>query len=122
MDVFSPSGRLLQRLEHGPWFNAPWGLTLASGDFGLYSHDVLVGQFGTGEILVFDPVTGRFKGKLLDESSQPITIDGLWGLSFGNGGTAGSATALFFTAGPNDESNGLFGTLTAVQKIQGNGQ
>jgi uncharacterized protein (TIGR03118 family) len=122
VDVFSPSGRLLQRLEHGPWFNAPWGLALASGDFGLYSHDVLVGQFGTGEILAFDPVTGRFKGKLLDESSQPITIDGLWGLSFGNGGTAGSATALFFTAGPNDESNGLFGTLTAVQKIQGNGQ
>jgi uncharacterized protein (TIGR03118 family) len=122
VDVFSPSGRLLQRLEHGPWFNSPWGLTLASSDFGLFSHDVLVGQFGSGEILAFDPVTGRYKGKLLDTSNQPITIDGLWGLSFGNGGKAGAATALYFTAGPNGESNGLFGTITPVQAIQGNDQ
>ena len=63
VDVFSPSGRLLQRLEHGPWFNAPWGLTLASSDFGLFSHDVLVGQFGSGEILAFNPVTGQLRGK-----------------------------------------------------------
>lgn len=122
VDVFSPSGRLLQRLEHGPWFNGPWGLTLASSDFGLFSHDVLVGQFGSGEILAFDPVTGRFKGKLLDTSNQPITIDGLWALSFGNGGTAGAANSLYFTAGPNHESDGLFGKITAVQKIQGNDQ
>jgi uncharacterized protein (TIGR03118 family) len=122
VDVFSPSGRLLQRLEHGPWFNGPWGLALASSDFGLFSHDVLVGQFGSGEILAFDPVTGKFKGKLLDTSNNPIAIDGLWGLSFGNGGSAGAANALYFTAGPNGESDGLFGTITAVQKIQGNDQ
>ena len=122
VDVFSPSGRLLLRLEHGSWFNAPWGLTLASGDFGLYSHDVLVGQFGSGEILAFNPVTGAFEGNLLNTSSEPLTIDGLWGLSFGNGATAGPATSLFFTAGPNQESNGLFGTITPVQKLPGNGQ
>jgi len=120
VDVFSPWGRLLLRLEHGPWFNAPWGLTLASSDFGLFSHDALVGQFGSGEILAFNPVTGEFEGKLLNTSNQPITIDGLWALAFGNGATAGPATSLFFTAGPNQESNGLFGTITAVQKIQGN--
>ena len=122
VDVFSPSGRLLQRLEHGPWFNAPWGLALASSDFGLFSHDVLVGQFGSGEILAFNPVTGEFKGKLLNTSNQPIAIDGLWALAFGNGATAGPETSLFFTAGPDHESNGLFGTITAVQKIQGNDQ
>jgi uncharacterized protein (TIGR03118 family) len=122
VDVFSPSGRLLQRLEHGPWFNAPWGLTLASSDFGLFSHDVLVGQFGSGEILAFDPLTGRFKGKLLDTSNNPITISGLWALSFGNGGSAGAANSLYFTAGPNGESDGLFGDINAVQKIQGNDQ
>jgi len=122
VDVFSPSGRLLQRLEHGPWFNGPWGLALASSDFGLFSHDVLVGQFGSGEILAFDPVTGRFKGKLLDTSNQPITIGGLWGLSFGTGGNAGAANGLYFTAGPNGESDGLFGKITAMQKIQGNDQ
>ena len=122
VDVFSPSGRLLQRLEYGPWFNAPWGLALASSDFGLYSHDVLVGQFGSGEILAFDPVTGKYKGKLLDTTNNPITIDGLWGISFGNGSSVGAATALYFAAGPNGESNGLFGMITAVQKIQGNDQ
>lgn len=122
VDVFSPSGRLLQRLEHGPWFNAPWGLALASSDFGLFSHDVLVGQFGSGEILAFNPVTGEFMGKLLNTSNQPIAIDGLWALAFGNGATAGPETSLFFTAGPDHESNGLFGTITAVQKIQGNDQ
>jgi uncharacterized protein (TIGR03118 family) len=122
VDVFSPSGRLLHRLEHGPWFSGPWGLTLASGDFGLFSHDVLVGQFGSGEIVAFDPVTGQFKGKLLDMNNQPIAIDGLWALGFGNDGKAGPATTLFFTAGPDHESNGLFGTLTAVQNIQGNDQ
>jgi uncharacterized protein (TIGR03118 family) len=122
VDVFSPSGRLIQRLEHGPWFNAPWGLALASSDFGLFSHDVLVGQFGSGEILAFDPVTGRFKGKLLGTNNQPISIPGLWALSFGNGGKAGPLNSLYFTAGPDSESNGLFGTLTAVQNIQGNDQ
>ena len=116
VDVFSPSGRLLQRFEHGPWLNAPWGLTLASEDFGVFSHDVLVGQFGSGEILAFNPVTGHFEGKLLNSSNQPITIDGLWGLGFGNGGNAGPANTLYFAAGPNQESNGLFGMITAVQK------
>ena len=122
VDVFSPSGRLLQRLEHGPWFNPPWGLTLASEDFGLFSHDLLVGQFGSGEILAFNPVTGRFQGKLLNTSNQPITIDGLWGLGFGNGDTAGPENTLYFASGPDHESNGLFGAITAVQKIQGNDQ
>jgi len=58
VDIFSPGGQLLLRLDHGPWFNAPWGMTLASSDFGKHSHDLLVGQFGSGEILVFNPVTG----------------------------------------------------------------
>jgi len=122
VDVFSPSGRLLQRLEHGPWFNGPWAITLASQDFGLFSHDVLVGNFGSGEILAFNPVTGRFEGRLLNTSNEPITIDGLWGLGFGNGANAGPENTLFFAAGPNHEADGLFGMITAVQKIQGNGQ
>jgi uncharacterized protein (TIGR03118 family) len=117
VDVFSPSGRLLRRLEHGPGLNAPWGLTLASSDFGVFSHDVLVGQFGSGDILAFNPVTGAYEGRLRDTKNQPIIIVGLWALAFGNGVStgAGSGTTLYFTA-----STGLFGTLTAVQNIQGN--
>jgi uncharacterized protein (TIGR03118 family) len=120
VDVFSPRGRLLSRLEAGPWFNAPWGLALASSDFGSHSHDVLVGQFGSGEILAFDAVTGRFRGKLQDANNNPIHIDGLWAIAFGNDASAGPATTLFFTAGPDDESNGVFGTVTAIENVQGN--
>ena len=83
VDVFSPRGRLLMRLEDGNWFNAPWGLTLAPRDFGTFSHRILVGQFGSGEILAFDAVTGRFEGKLRDQNNNSIALKGLWGLEIG---------------------------------------
>ena len=120
VDIFSPSGILLKRLEHNNWLNGPWGLAVASGDFGRFSHEILVGQFGSGQILVFNPLTGDFVGRLLDKNNNPITIDGLWAIAFGNDAKAGPATTLFFTAGPSGESQGLFGTITAIQNIQGN--
>jgi uncharacterized protein (TIGR03118 family) len=120
VDVFSPGGRLLHRLQHGQWFNAPWGMAQAPTDFGANSHNILVGQFGSGQILVFDPVTGKFKGPLYDATNTPIVIDGLWGLAFGSGGTgSGPATTLYFTAGPDGEQHGLFGTITAVENVLG---
>jgi uncharacterized protein (TIGR03118 family) len=119
VDVFSPSGQLLHHLQHGNWFNAPWGMAQASADFGANSHDILVGQFGSGQILVFDPVTGRFKGTLNDATNAPIVIDGLWGLSFGGPTTSGPGNALFFTAGPGGEQHGLFGTITAIENVLG---
>jgi uncharacterized protein (TIGR03118 family) len=122
VDIFSPYGFLIRRLQHGSWLNAPWGVALASGDFGKYSHDVLVGNFGSGEITVFDPQTGAYLGKLDDATGKPIVIGGLWGLSFGNGASAGSATALYFAAGSNGEQNGLLGSIAAVENIQGNDQ
>ena len=73
------------RLEHGDWFNAPWGLTLAPTDFGAFSHKVIVGQFGSGEILAFDAITGRFEGKFKDQNDTVISINGLWALAFGDG-------------------------------------
>jgi len=123
VDVFTPGGRLVQRLEHGDWLNAPWGLVLASGDFGAFSHHVLVGQFKSGEIAAYT-ATGHFVGKVRNASDEVLSIDGLWALSFGNGARAGLATTLYFTAGPQDEAHGLFGTLTPVPaELQlGNGQ
>jgi len=120
--VFSPSGRFLQELQPGPWFNAPWGLAMAPSDFGLFSHNILVGQLGSGEIVAFDAVAGKFEGKLLDSNNNPITIDGLSALSFGNNGSAGPATGLFFTAGPNAFTNGLFGVIfpKAGDNLEGN--
>lgn len=120
VDVFSPTGRLLNRLQHGWWFSGPWGIAQASSDFGAYSHDILVGNFGSGQIAAFDPVTGQFLGLLEDGSNNPIVIDGLWGLAFGGGNTnSGPATTLFFTAGPSGEQHGLFGTITAVENVLG---
>ena len=125
VDVFSPRGRLLMRLEHGNWFNAPWGLTLAPSDFGTFSHRILVGQFGSGEILAFNAVTGRFQGKLRDQNNRSIALKGLWGLAFGAGDqTSGPANTLFFNQGLNGGNDGLFGKLTpiAADIDPGNGQ
>ncbi len=121
--VFRPDGNLIQTLQRGNWFNGPWGLTAAPSDFGAYSHDILVGNFGSGEIIAFDPVTGKYRGRLRDAKNNPIQIQGLWGISFGNGTAAGGpATSLFFGAGPGQEANGLFGSLTPIQNNAGNDQ
>ncbi len=122
VDVFSPLGFLVRRLQHGPWLNGPWAMAIAPGDFGIYSHDLLVGNFGSGQVAVYDPATGFFKGLLNDASGNPIAIDGLWGLSFGSGGASGSATALYFSAGSDGEAHGLFGTITPVENPLGNSQ
>jgi uncharacterized protein (TIGR03118 family) len=123
VDVFSPSGMLLRRFEHGPWLNAPWGLALAPGDFGAFSHNLLVGQFGSGGVAVYDVSSGRFVGMMQDDKGAQLSIDGLWALSFGNGATAGPLNTLYFTAGIQDESHGLLGSLTPVSAAPfGNGQ
>jgi uncharacterized protein (TIGR03118 family) len=118
--VFSPRGRLLLRLQHGRWFNAPWGVALAPSDFGVFSHEFLIGNFGDGTIHAFNSVTGRFDGTVLTSGDQALTIDGLWALQFGGGDltNSGSATQLFFTAGPGDEKHGLFGKISPAPDEQ----
>ena len=121
VNVYSPSGKLLLKLQRGHFFNAPWGMALASGDFGVYSHSILVGQFGSGEILAFDPLSGNYKGTLNAPDNTPLKIDGLWALAFGSGqAAAGSATTLYVTGGPNGEANGIFASITAVENVEGN--
>ncbi|MBS1801899.1 MAG: TIGR03118 family protein [Acidobacteria bacterium] len=122
VDVYTPWGHLIHRLQHGWWLNAPWGMAQAPSDFGAFSHDILVGQFGTGKIAVFDPVTGDFIGHLNDASNKPIAIEGLWAIAFGSGGTSGPANNLFFAAGPDDESHGLFGFIAPVENVLGGDQ
>ena len=118
VDVFSNAGRRLQRLQHGMWFNAPWGIALAPSNFGEFSHTILVGNFRGGTIAAFNPLTGRFMGNVLNPDGSELKIDGLWALEFGNGSGAGPAQTLFFTAGPNNEKDGLFGTLTPIDDEQ----
>jgi uncharacterized protein (TIGR03118 family) len=112
--VYDRQGRRLARLEHGDWFNAPWGVALAPADFGEFSHTLLVGNFRGGTIAAFNPLTGRFLGNVRNADGSTVNIDGLWALAFGNGGASGPGSTLFFTAGPDNETNGLFGTLTPV--------
>jgi uncharacterized protein (TIGR03118 family) len=112
VDVFTTEGRLVRRLiSRGP-LNSPWAVTVAPGSgFGTASHQLLIGNFGDGAINVFDRTNGAFRGALDDSNGDSIAIDGLWALSFGGGGAAGPTTTLFFTAGPHEEANGLFGKI-----------
>ena len=114
VDVFDTNGTLIRRFASQGTLNSPWGLTLAPNGFGRFGKNLLVGNFGDGRINAFDPDTGAFRGQLQGQggSSNPITIDGLWALGFGNGGLAGPTDTLFFTAGPNEETHGLFGSIT----------
>jgi uncharacterized protein (TIGR03118 family) len=114
VDVFNTSGHLLRRFAAHGTLNSPWGLALAPSNFGQFSNDMLVGDFGDGRINAFDPTSGAFLGQLTDQAGNPITIDGLWGLVFGNGASAGLTNELFFTAGINGEADGLFGKITST--------
>lgn len=112
VDKFSPSGKLLQRLEGGPWLNAPWGVALAPADFGFYNNHLLIGNAGSGQIAVYDVASGRFDSLLRDANGHALQNDRLWALKFGNGQAAGPSNWLFFTAGIGDEAHGLFGFFT----------
>jgi uncharacterized protein (TIGR03118 family) len=120
VDVFDTTGKLVRAFAAHGTLNSPWGLVM-TGDFGKFSHALLVGNFGDGRINAFDPATGTFLGQLDDQHGKPITINGLWGLTFGNGFEGGHSNVLFFAAGINDESDGLFGTLRAMSDDQDGG-
>ena len=114
VDKFDVQGNFIGRLITGGALNSPWGLALAPAGFGDFGGDLLVGNFGDGRINAYDPTSGALLGTLLDPSANPIVIDGLWGLRFGIGGTPATAENLYFTAGPDGESHGLFGMLVQV--------
>jgi uncharacterized protein (TIGR03118 family) len=111
VDVFAPNGDLLQRLVSRGELDSPWAVTLAPPTFGVFGGDILVGNFGNGRINVYDPTSGEFQGKLRRPDGAPIAIDGLWGLRFAPASPGAGPNTLFFTAGINDEADGLFGTL-----------
>ena len=111
VDKFSPSGKLLQRLERGPWLDAPWGVAIAPANFGFYSNHVLIGNAGSGQIAVYD-ANGHFDDLLRDSNGHALQNDRLWALRFGNDHSAGPSNWLYFTAGIGGEAHGLFGFFT----------
>jgi uncharacterized protein (TIGR03118 family) len=118
VDVYSLDGQFEQRLISAGPLDSPWGMALAPTSFGPFGGDLLVGNFGDGRINAFDPLTGLLLGTLSDENGNPIVNQGLWGITFGNGGNGGSRDILYFTAGiPGSgsvEDHGLFASLSTV--------
>ena len=115
VDVYDVDGNLLGRVAQHGQLNAPWGLAWAPASFGRFGGDLLVGNFGDGQINAYAELpNGQFehRGTLRSSDGGKLSIDGLWALEFGNDHAAGPSTTLFFTAGPNDESDGLFGSIT----------
>jgi uncharacterized protein (TIGR03118 family) len=119
VEIFTPSGKHIGHLEHGDWFNAPWGVVWTTRDFGEFSNAILVGNFRSGWIAAFNGFTHKFIGWVRNPNDSLVTIDGLWSLTFGNDANAGPANTLFFTAGINNETDGLFGTITPVDGLDG---
>ncbi len=119
VELFSPSGKHIGHLEHGDWFNAPWGVVWTTRDFGEFSNAILIGNFRSGWIAAFNGFTHKFIGFVKNADGSLMTIDGLWSLTFGNDGGAGPANTLFFTAGINNEVDGLFGTITPLDGLDG---
>jgi len=117
VSVFDLNGKLLQHLVSGGPLNSPWGLAIAPANFGAFSGDLIVGNFGDGFMNAFDPATGALLGTLQDQNANPIELRGLWGLIVGNGGNGGDVNALYFASGPGGQKHGLFGSLQAAPVI-----
>jgi len=113
VDVFTNDGAFVKRLITRGQLNSPWGLALAPAGFGKFGGDLLVGNFGDGNINVYNPNNGARVGDLRQPNGRPIVIDGLWGLRFGNGNAAKTGE-LLFSAGPNHESDGLLGKIVVA--------
>ncbi len=114
VDAFDENGNLLNRVASAGALNSPWGLAIAPASFGSFAGDLLVGNLGDGRIDAFNLGTNNFVGPLTDGQGNPIAIDGLWALVAGNNGSGGNSNAIYFSAGPNNEADGLFGSLTPV--------
>jgi uncharacterized protein (TIGR03118 family) len=110
VDIYDTSGNLLERFAQHGVLNSPWGIVQAPFNFGEFSNDLLIGNFGNGWINAFGS-DRSFQGTLTDLSNNPIAIDGLWSLVFG-GASISSPGTLYFTSGPDHEADGLVGTLS----------
>jgi uncharacterized protein (TIGR03118 family) len=120
VDQFTTDGQLVARVASGGRKNAPpnapWGLAMAPASFGVFSGDLLIGNFGNGRISAYQDRGGGkwvYKGQLRHGDQTLIAIDGLWAIAFGNDAAAGPATSLYFAAGPGGEAHGRFGSITA---------
>jgi uncharacterized protein (TIGR03118 family) len=114
VDEFDANGNFLKRIATGGQLFAPWGIVVAPANFGSFSNDLLIGNFGNGEINAYDATTDMFLGTLDGTDGNPLVNDHLWALETRVGGGTFNPNALYFSAGINDEADGLFGEITEV--------
>jgi uncharacterized protein (TIGR03118 family) len=119
IDQFDMDGHFVKRLVSGGALNSPWGMVVAPANFGRFSKALIVGNFGDGTLHAYNPTSGAFMGTVDDGHGHPLVIGGLWGLAFGNGVAAGNTNQLYFSAGPQGESHGLFGKIAAINNLAG---
>src|SRR5262249_11571118 len=114
VDAFDTDGNFLGRVA-SDHLNAPWGVALAPADFGRFSNDLPGGTFGLGDgrSSAFAPTAGAFLGYVTGPNGRPLAFERLWTVAFGNGANGGDTNALYFTAGINNEQDGLFGSIRA---------
>lgn len=112
VDVYDTMGNLQFRLQHYIWLNSPWAAVVAPQSFVGFGGDLLIGNFGSGLISAYNASNGAFMGNMINVADLPVQIGGLWALAFGNGGSGGPTSTLFFTAGPYGEGHGIFGMIT----------
>jgi uncharacterized protein (TIGR03118 family) len=110
VEQIDPTGKVLAKAAGGK-LNAPWGLVIAPASFGHYAGDLLVGNFGNGHVNAFSATLAP-KGEVMSAPKTPLVIKDLWGLIVGNGGSGGSTSDIYFTAGPHNEKHGLLGSLS----------
>jgi uncharacterized protein (TIGR03118 family) len=111
VDEYDTAGNFIKRIASGGALFSPWGLVIAPANFGSFSNDLLVGNFGNGEILAYDPTTDAYLGTLDGPNGLPIVNDFLWALETRTGGTGDNPNAVYFTAGIDNQQDGLFGEL-----------
>ncbi len=120
VDAFDVNGQFVKRAITGGNLNAPWGMALAPANFGQFGGDLLVGNFGDGVINAYDPSTYNLLGQLTDASGNVIANPGLWEIVFGQANpSVGDPNTLYFAAGLNGETAGLFGSIGAVAPSSG---
>jgi uncharacterized protein (TIGR03118 family) len=110
--IFDTNGMLMRHFASQGLLNSPWGMAVAPSTFQNAAGDLLVGNFGDGQINAFRLSDGMFRGQLKADG-RPIVIPGLWALVTGAGALNADPTKVYFTAGINHEADGLFGTLAA---------
>jgi uncharacterized protein (TIGR03118 family) len=111
---YDGNGKLIKILDDKKSLDAPWGIAIAPPGFGKLTGDLLVANFGDGTTSAFTK-DGAFIDYLRDKDGKPLVVPGLWALLPGNGASLGDAKAVYFTAGPRAEQDGIFGRLNANQ-------